>query len=140
LFFTLAVVILTIVALSGCLEENNEKTYKITAIKPNELPNYIGQKVGINLTPNFVRDEETYNFYYKVNNGRAGTSKRSIYYNHKVYDTVEGIKLATSKNTRLAAKKNIIVIGTVWKDDYTPGNLIIGVEAVIEEIGPNGGI
>jgi hypothetical protein len=126
-----------ILAVSGCLEET--ATPKIAAIKPGEISNYVGQKVGINLTPDSIRDSETYNFYYKIIT-RFGSQKRSIYGVYKVYDTKEGVKLATTKPTRLAVGKSIIVTGTIKEDDYTPGNLIIYVEKIIERSEPSGEI
>lgn len=133
----LVVAISIILAASGCLEET--ATPKIPAVRSGEISNYVGQKVGINLTPENVRDSETYNFYYKVNS-RFGSQKRSIYDDHKVYDTTEGVKLATTKTTRLPAGKSIIVIGTIKEDDYTSGNLIIYVEKIIEKTEPSGDI
>lgn len=139
MFFIIAIAALVIIATSGCLGED-EAIPKIAAITPDKISNYIGQKIGISLTPNNVRGSETYNFYYKVNNGRFGTTKTSIYNNYKVYDTKEGIKLATTKTTKLPAGKSIIIIGTIKEDDYTAGNLIIYVEKIIEKTEPSGEI
>lgn len=132
-----------LLVISGCLGEDT-KTPKIAAIKPNELSNYIGQKVAINLAPSAVLSEDTYSYYYKESTLIAGkipsTQKTSIHRDYKVYDTKEGVKLATGKATMLGAEKNITAIGTVKEDGYTPGNLIIYMEEIITVIEPNGEI
>lgn len=142
MFFTIVIAALVAIAMSGCLGED-EATPKITATTPGEMSNYIGQQVGINLMPNAVLDENSYSYYYKEN-VMAGkvmtTQKTSIYDDYKVYDTKEGVKIATGKLTRLINKKNVTVIGTVKQDDYTPGNLIIFADEIIQVIEPSGEI
>jgi hypothetical protein len=142
LFFTIVIAALVAIAISGCLGED-EATPKIAAITPGEMPNYIGQQIGIDLAPNAILDENSYSYFYKesVMIGKISSiQKTSIHRDYKVYDTKEGVKIATGKLTRLTAEKNVTVIGTVKEDGYTSGNLIIYADEIVRTIEPSGEI